>query len=78
MTYAANPGRDRIIRLLHSHGARDFQSGAGRAALQGKTETGYLVYDLAGRPPLDTLSFAGHAYTLSVEGTAALVTLGVA
>ena len=37
MTYAANLGRDRIIRLLHSHGARDFESAAGRAALHGKT-----------------------------------------
>jgi hypothetical protein len=77
MTYAANLGRDGIIRLLHSHGARDFESAAGRAALQGKTETVQLVYDLAGRPALDTLSLAGPAYTLSVEGTAALFALGV-
>jgi hypothetical protein len=77
MTYAANLGRDRIIRLLHSHGSRDFESAAGRAALQGKTETVHLVYDLAGRPSFDNLSFAGPAYTLSVEGTAALFALGV-
>jgi hypothetical protein len=77
MTYAANLGRDRIIRLLHSHGARDFESAAGRAALQGKTETVHLIYDLAGRPSLDTLSLAGPAYTLSVEGTAALFALGI-
>jgi hypothetical protein len=77
MTYAANLGRDRIIRLLHSRGARDFESAAGRAALQGKTETVHLIYDLAGRPPLDKLSLAGPAYTLSVEGTAALFALGV-
>jgi hypothetical protein len=77
MTFAANLGRDRIIRLLHSHGARDFESAAGRAALQGKTETFHLIYDLAGRPPLDKLSLAGPAYTLSVEGIAALFALGV-
>ncbi len=77
MTFAANLGRDRIIRLLHSHGARDFESAAGRAALQGKIETVHLVYDLAGRPSLDKLSLAGPAYTLSVEGTAALFALGV-
>jgi hypothetical protein len=77
MTYAANLGRDRIIRLLHSHGARDFESAAGRAALQGKTETVHLIYDLAGRPSLDKLSLAGPAYTLSVEGTAARFALGV-
>jgi hypothetical protein len=76
MTYAANLGRDRIIRLLHDHGAKDLESAAGRAALQGKTDTVHLIYDLAGRPPLEKLSLAGPAYTLSVEGTAVLLTLG--
>ena len=77
MTYAANLGRDGIIRLLHSHGARDLESAAGRAALQGKVETVYMIYDLAGRPSLERMTLAGPAYTLSVEGTAALFTLGV-
>ena len=76
MTYAAKLGRNRIIRLLHDHGARDLESAAGRAALQGQTETVRLIYDLAGRPPIETLSLAGPAYTLSVEGTAALLSLG--
>ena len=77
MTYAANLGRDRIVRLLHSHGATDLESAAGRAALQGKADTVRMIYDLAGRPPLETLSLAGPAYTLSVEGTAIMLTLGV-
>jgi len=76
MTYAANLGRNDIIRLLHQHGARDFESAAGRAALQGKTDTLRMIYDLAGRPSLDKLTLAGPAYTLSVEGTAALLALG--
>jgi hypothetical protein len=76
MTYAANLGRDQIIRLLHRHGARDLQPAAGRAALQGKADTVRLICDLAGRPPLEKLSLAGPAYTLSVEGTAVLLTLG--
>ena len=76
MTYAANLGRNEIIRLLHRHGARDLESAAGRAALQGKRDTVLMIYDLAGRPPLDKLSLAGPAYTLSVEGTAVLLTLG--
>jgi hypothetical protein len=76
MTYAANLGRDRIIRLLHEQGARDAESAAGRAALQGKAHTVHLIHDLAGRPPLERLSLAGPAYTLSVEGTAVLLTLG--
>jgi hypothetical protein len=76
MTYAANLGRNAIIRLLHSLGARDLESAAGRAALQGKADTVLMIYDLAGRPPLEKLSLAGPAYTLSVEGTAVLLTLG--
>jgi hypothetical protein len=76
MTYAANLGRDRVIRLLYDHGARDLRSAAGRAALQGKSDTVRLIYDLAGRPSIDKLSLAGPAYTLSVDGTAILLTLG--
>src|SRR5688572_21885783 len=76
MTYAANLGRDRIIRLLHERGARDLETAAGRAALQGETGTLHMIYDLAGRPSLEKLSLAGPAYTLSVEGTAVLLTLG--
>ena len=76
MSYAANLGRDGIIRFLHSQGARDYEFAAGRAALQGKVETLHMIYELAGRPPLEKLSLAGPAYTLSVEGTAALFMLG--
>jgi hypothetical protein len=77
MTYAANLGRDGLIRMLHGLGARDLESAAGRAALQGHVDTVHMICDLAGRPPLDRLSLAGPAYTLSVEGTAVLLTLGV-
>jgi hypothetical protein len=76
MTYAANLGRDDIIRLLHRHGAQDVESAAGRAALQGKAETVRMICDLAGRPSLDTWTLAGPAYTLSVEGSAVLLALG--
>jgi hypothetical protein len=75
MTYAANLGRDRIIRLLHGLGATDVKSAVGRAAVQGHADTVRLVHDLAGRP-LDTWTLAGPAYTLSVEGTAVLLALG--
>jgi hypothetical protein len=76
MTFAAGLGRDRIVRLLHDLGARDLEPAAGRAALEGKADTVRLIYDLAGRPSLDTLTLAGPAYTLSVGGTAVLLTLG--
>jgi Ankyrin repeat len=75
MTYAANLGHDAIIRLLHSHGATDLESAAGRAAVQGKAKTVRMIYNLAGRP-FEKLSLAGPAYTLSVEGTAVMLTLG--
>jgi Ankyrin repeat len=77
MSYAANLGRDEIIRYLHRQGARDFEHAAGRAALQSHPDTLRLIYDLAGRPSLDNFSLAGPAYTLSVEGTAAMFGLGV-
>jgi len=75
MTYAANLGRDRLIRLLHDHGAKDLESAAGRAALQGKPDTVRLIHELAGKP-LKEWTLAGPAYTLSVEGTAVLLALG--
>jgi len=76
MTYAANLGRNAIVRLLHERGARDLESAAGRAALQGKVDTLHMIYDLLGRPPVDRRALAGPAYTLSVEGTAAILALG--
>ena len=78
MTYAANLGRDRIIRYLHGRGAKDLESAAGRAALQGHAETVRMIWDLAGRPSPENIGwgFASPAYTLSVEGTAVLFALG--
>jgi hypothetical protein len=76
MSYAANLGRDAIIRLLFELGARDLEFAAGRAALQGKTDTLRMIYDMAGRPSLERVTLAGPAYTLTVEGTAALFALG--
>lgn len=78
MTYAANLGRDRIIRVLYEHGAKDLEPAAGRAALQGKAETVRLIWDLSGRPAPASIGWglAGPAYTLSVEGTAVLFALG--
>ena len=76
MSYAANLGRDGIIRFLHSQGATDLKHAAGRAALQSHPETVHLIYDLMGRPSLEKWTLAGPAYTLSVEGTAVLLSLG--
>lgn len=77
MTYAANLGRNDIIRMLHGLGATDLESAGGRAALQGKVDTVRMIYEMAGRPPLAAQGLAGPAYTLSVNGTAVLFALGV-
>ena len=69
MSYAANLGRDRIIRMLYDAGARDLHSAMERAALQSEVRTGELLYDLMGRPPLPDGLLGGPAYTLSASGT---------
>jgi hypothetical protein len=76
MTYAANLGRNGIIRMLRELGATDLESAGGRAALQGHPDTVRMIYEMAGRPSLGYRSFAGPAYTLSVDGTAVLFALG--
>jgi hypothetical protein len=76
MTYAANLGRDRIIRFLRDAGATDLESAAMRAALQGKVDTARMVYEMAGSPPIKDHALGGPAYTLSAGGTALLITLG--
>ena len=43
LTYAANLGRDGIIRFLHREGATDLKSAVGRAVLQGKSQTVRLI-----------------------------------
>ena len=76
MTYAANVGRNEIIRMLHELGATDLRSAMGRAALQGKIETARMLYDMAGRPPVPDDALGGPAYTLNAEGTALVLSLG--
>jgi ankyrin repeat protein len=76
MSYAANLGHDRIIRMLHELGATDHRHAFGRAALQGKIDTARMLHAMLGapRPPADALG--GPAYTLSASGTALLFDLG--
>jgi len=76
MTYAANVGRDRIIKMLHSLGATDLRSALGRAALQGKVATAKMLHAMLGSPRPPEGALGGPAYTLSAEGTAVLLTLG--
>jgi hypothetical protein len=76
MTYAANLGRDRIIRMLHRLGARDTEWALGRAVLQGKIATARMLHEMLGSPEPPEGALAGAAYTLSVSGTAFAFEIG--
>ena len=76
MTYAANLGRDRIIRMLHKLGARDTEWALGRAVLQGKIDTARMLHEMLGSPKPPGGALAGPAYTLSVSGTAFAFAVG--
>jgi ankyrin repeat protein len=75
MAYAANLGRDRIIRMLHELGAKDFQWALDRAILQGQLDTARMLYEMGARPRPDTVE--GPAETLNAQGMALLLDLGV-
>src|SRR5690349_8816075 len=51
LTYAANLGRNEIIRLLYDLGARDLQSAIGRAVLQSQIGTARMLHEMMGSPP---------------------------
>jgi hypothetical protein len=76
LSYAANLGRDRIIRMLRGLGATDLETAMDRAVLQGKIETARMLHDMLNRPLPPDDSLGSPAYTLSVEGTALLFELG--
>lgn len=76
ITYAANVGRDAIIRVLYDLGARDLRSAIDRATLQSKIGTARMLYEMAGRPAVPAGALCGSAYTLSAEGTAFALEVG--
>jgi hypothetical protein len=76
LTYAANLGRDRIIRMLYDLGARDLQTAIDRALLQSKIDTAVMLYEMMGSPPLPDGALGGPAYTLSATGTQLALELG--
>ena len=77
MSYAANLGRDAIIKMLYGLGARDLEHALARAILQSKIGTAKLLHELMGAPPPSADLLGGAAYTLSSSGTALLFELGV-
>lgn len=76
MSYAANLGRNEIIKMLYDLGARDLESAIDRAALQSKIGTARMLHELMGSPPPPEGALGGPAYTLSASGTALILELG--
>lgn len=76
LTYAANLGRDEIIKMLYELGARDLESAIDRAALQGKIGTAKMLHEWMGSPVPPADALGGPAYTLSASGTALLLEIG--
>lgn len=76
MSYAANLGRNEIIKMLIDLGAADFEHALDRATLQSKIETAELLHKFMGSPPVPDGALAGPAYTLSVSGTAFALRMG--
>jgi ankyrin repeat protein len=77
LDYAANIGRDTIIKVIRSLDPElDLTHAIDRATLQGRIETARMLHQMAGlpKPPDDALG--GPAYTLSVAGTAFLFEIG--
>ena len=74
MSYAANLGRDAIIRMLHDLGARDVAFAFDRAALQGRLDTARLLHSFGARAVAG--SVMGPAETLSGDGLAFLLEMG--
>lgn len=76
LTYAANLGRDEIIKMLYQLGARDLTTAIDRAALQSKIDTARMLHELMGSPRPQDDALDGPAYTLSASGTALILELG--
>lgn len=75
MAYAANLGRNRIVRMLHDMGAEDIQWALDRAVLQGQADTARMLYELGARA--DAAMLEGPAETLNPRGMELLLDLGV-
>jgi len=76
LSYAANLGRDEIIKLFHKLGAMDLKHALGRAMLQSKIETAAMLYKMLGNPEPPDGALGGPAYTLSKDGTAFALEIG--
>lgn len=74
MSYAANLGRDAIVRMLRDLGARDVQFAFDRACLQGQLETARTLHAMGAVPERDAVM--GPCETQNADGLAFLLELG--
>jgi hypothetical protein len=74
MSYAANLGRDEIVRMLRELGAADFQYAFVRACLQGRLETARLLHAMGARAIAGTVM--GPCETHCDAGLALLLEMG--
>jgi ankyrin repeat protein len=74
LSYAANLGREEIIKMLRSLGADDLQPAFVRACLQGRINSARLLHTMGARPLLGTVM--GPCETLCSSGLAYLLELG--
>ena len=76
LSYAANLGRDGIIKMLYDLGARDLEHAIDRAVLQSRIDTARMLHEWWGSPRLTERLLDGAAYTLSASGTSFVLELG--
>jgi hypothetical protein len=76
MSYAANLGRNEIIKLLHELGAKDHLHAIDRATLQSKIDTARMLYAMMGSPRPTDDCLGSPAYSLSASGTALMFEFG--
>ena len=76
LTYAANLGRDQIMRMLYDLGARDLETAIDRALLQSQIDTARMLHKMMGSPLPPDGALGGTAYTLSATGTQLALELG--
>jgi len=77
LSYAANLGRNEIIKMLYDLGARDLERAIDRALLQSKLDTARMLHEMMGSPPLPDDVLGGPAYTLSATATELALELGI-
>ncbi|MCX5658632.1 MAG: ankyrin repeat domain-containing protein [Planctomycetota bacterium] len=74
MSYAANLGRDAIIKMLHGLGAKDLQHALDRATLQSRISTARMLREMGA--PIPAGAVMGPCETLSGPGLAFALELG--